>query len=271
MSTPHPAAPRRQRYRLTLEYVGTGFSGWQQQENARTIQGTLLDAAAEIFGGHPVDLQGQGRTDAGVHALDYTAHLESVASRMSPATLCHRFNELLPASIVVLAVTPCDPRFHARLHCIGRSYIYQISRRKSAFQRNFAWWPKDRLDTEAMLEAATCFVGEHDFASFADKPELKKSTTVMVNGVFLEEREELLRLRVVGTLFLWKMVRRMAGLLVEVGRGHLAPDDVAGFLQGDPETPCRFTAPASGLLFERAFYEEKAFSAFLAAAREGAA
>jgi tRNA pseudouridine38-40 synthase len=262
MQAPPATAPRN-RYRLNLEFVGTGFSGWQRQTKARTIQGTLIEAAAQVCGDPSVDIQGHGRTDAGVHAFNYTAHLETNADPLDPATLCERFNDLLPSSIVILAVTPCPPRFHARHNCIGRSYLYQISRRKSAFQRNYAWWPKGPIDCGAMTKAAALFNGMHDFASFAEKPELKKSTDVLINGVFVYDDDEIVRIRVVGSHFLWKMVRRMAGVLVAVGQGNMTHDDVAALLTGSTKTPCRITAPASGLFFEEAFYDQAEFNEFL--------
>ena len=150
-----PIAPTRHRYRLTLEYDGTGFSGWQKQNDARTLQGTLLAAAAKIFTDDRVDIQGHGRTDGGVHALAYTAHLETTGLEMPAATMVQRFNELLPASIVLLEIEPCHPRFHARHSCIGRSYIYQIAKRKTAFHKNYVWWVREELDVTAMAEAAT--------------------------------------------------------------------------------------------------------------------
>ncbi len=258
-----PRAPTRRRYSLTLEYDGTGFSGWQKQADARTLQGALLTAAAEVFADDRVDIQGHGRTDAGVHALNYTAHLDTSGPEMLPAALIQRFNELLPASIVLLEIEPCHPRFHARHSCIGRSYIYQIAKRKTAFHKKYVWWVKEELDIAAMAAAANLFAGMHDFASFAEKQELKKSTLVKINGLFLYEDEEMLRLRVVGSHFLWRMVRRLAGVLVEVGRGNLTIEEVAACLTGPSEIPSHLTAPASGLFFERAFYDEREFSDFL--------
>ena len=263
-------APIRRRYRLTLEYNGTGFSGWQKQGDARTLQGTLLAAAAEIFADKQIDIQGHGRTDAGVHALAYTAHLDTSGAEMPLNTLVQRFNELLPSSIVVLEIVPCDPRFHARHSCVGRSYLYQIARRKTAFHKKYVWWVREELDIAAMAEVARLFVGMHDFASFAEKPELKKSTKVHLNGLYLYEEEEILRLRVVGSHFLWHMVRRLAGVLVDVGRGKLAREDVTACLAGPSDIPSHLTAPASGLFFEQAFYDKGELADFLARAAEDA-
>jgi len=265
-----PTPSNLRRYRLTLEYDGTGFSGWQKQDDARTIQGALLAAAAEIFGDEGIDLQGHGRTDAGVHALNYTAHLETSGRMLPPETIVGRFNELLPSAIAVLAAAPCHPRFHARHSCIGRSYLYRIAKRKTVFHKKYVWWIKEQLDTPTMAKTARLFAGMHDFAAFAEKQELKKSTRVMLNGIYLYEDADMLRLRVIGSHFLWKMVRRLAGVLVEVGRGNLSPVEVAAFLDGSAELPARLTAPPSGLFFERAFYEEEEFRDFLATAAEEA-
>jgi len=255
------------KYRLNLEYDGTKFSGWQKQDDGpKTIQGSLLAAAAELFADKAVDIQGCGRTDAGVHALNYTAHLESSNGKIPPAVIRKKLNDLLPPAIAVLAVEPCPPRFHARHSCLGRSYLYQIAHRKTAFQKKYVWWVKEPLNVKAMAEAARLFVGMHDFVSFAEKQELKKPTQVLLNGVYLYEDEEMLRLRVVGSHFLWKMVRRMAGVLVEVGKGNLTAKDVAAFLAAPSTAPSRLTAPPSGLFFEKAFYDQKEFDKFLAAA-----
>ncbi|NTV13280.1 MAG: tRNA pseudouridine(38-40) synthase TruA [Desulfobulbaceae bacterium] len=276
---PKKAAPKKRppvtketvkshKYRLNLEYDGTKFSGWQKQDDAKSIQGALLTAAAELFLDQEVDVQGCGRTDAGVHALNYTAHLESSNGKIPPAIIRKKLNDLLPPAIVVLGVEPCPPRFHARHSCLGRSYLYQIAHRKTAFQKKYVWWVKEPLNVKAMAEAAQVFTGMHDFTSFAEKQELKKSTQVLLNGVFLYEDEEMLRLRVVGSHFLWKMVRRMAGVLVEVGKGNLTAKQVAAFLETTSTAPSRLTAPPSGLFFEKAFYDQKELDKFLAAAQE---
>ncbi len=213
-----------------------------------------------------MEVQGHGRTDAGVHAMAYTAHLETRCAQLPLATVIERFNELLPASIAVLAMVPCHTRFHARHSCIGRCYIYQIAKRKSVFHKKYVWWVKEELNAKAMAEAARLFTGMHDFASFAEKQELKKSTKVNLNGIYIYEDEEMLRLRVVGSHFLWRMVRRLAGVLVAVGKGELTKDEVAACLAGFSEVPRRLTAPASGLFFEQAFYDDAEFAEFLAQA-----
>ncbi len=252
----------RRRYRLTLEYDGTNFSGWQKQADARTVQGDLLKGAARVFGEIAMDLQGCGRTDAGVHALEYVAHLE-VSSDMPPQEVARMLNETLPKDIAVRAVVVADLRFHARHNCIARSYIYQLRTQKSAFGKRYDWWVHEELDLPAMQRAGSVMVGMHDYAAFAEKKELKKSTKVLVHkvGVFIEK--DVIRIRVIGSHFLWHMVRRMVGVLVEAGCHRLTEEDIQGLFQGPSEVPFNHTAPAAGLFFEKAFYDELEFASFL--------
>jgi tRNA pseudouridine38-40 synthase len=242
------------RFKLTLEYAGTRYSGWQKQTNARTVQGELERAVAAATDGRDFECQGSGRTDAGVHALMQVAHLELTPTGPIE-TLRRRINDALPPDIHVLALLKTLPRFHARHAAVGRSYLYQVSRRRSAFAKPFVWWVKDPLDVLRMSEAAARFSGMHDFRAFSDDDPDDKSTRVLVEDVTVGEAGDLILVRVTGSHFLWKMVRRMVGVLVEVGRGGLSPSDVDGLLGSDSELPARLTAPASGLFLERVFYE----------------
>lgn len=263
-ATAKPARPpAARRFKLTLEYDGTQYSGWQIQADAKSIQGALLKAATTLFPDQPVEIQGCGRTDSGVHALHYVAHL-AVATELALLAITHGLNDALPKDIVILSVERAAPDFHARHSCVGRSYLYRISKRKSAFEKKYIWWVRDRLNVGAMQRAAQLMVGMHDFAAFAEKQELKKSTKVLVHAVELAEEGDFILVRVVGSHFLWKMVRRMVGILVEVGRGNLTEKDVRQLLSGPSDLPARHTAPPSGLFFERAFYDEEELQAFLA-------
>src|SRR5262245_22158340 len=141
-------------WKLTLEYDGTRYSGWQEQQNSRTVQGDLRSAAEQYFGTE-VDLHGAGRTDAGVHAAAQVAHLKVNTKRVPPPeTILRELNQRLPADIAVLEVLPVTSRFHARHDAISRSYSYQISTRKSAFSKRYVWWVKEQLDIVAMDAAA---------------------------------------------------------------------------------------------------------------------
>src|SRR6266545_1685009 len=165
------------RFRLSLEYVGTRYRGWQVQKNARTVQGELNGAVREVSGRADFETYGSGRTDAGVHALDQVAHLD-LETRLAPETLRRALNEALPADINVLAVEKVTRQFHARHGALARSYLYQISRRRTAFAKPFVWWLKDPLDAARMREAGALFEGMHDFRSFAEDDPRKASTRV---------------------------------------------------------------------------------------------
>lgn len=241
------------RFRLEIEYEGTRYRGWQIQQNARTVQGEFHRAVAAVSGRTDFEFMGAGRTDAGVHALHQVAHLDLVTD-WAPSLLMRRLNDELPADINVLAVHPAPPRFHARHHAEARSYLYQLSRTRTAFGKRLVWWVRDPLQVPAMTEVAKLFVGMKDFRSFAvDDPE-RPSSLVLVEEVTVREAGSLVLVRVVGSHFLWRMVRRMVGVLVEVGKGTLAAEAVERWIGGDSPDPARYTAPPSGLFLERVYY-----------------
>jgi tRNA pseudouridine38-40 synthase len=242
------------RYRLTLEYAGTRYSGWQIQQNARTVQGELQRALASVVKSGRAASYGSGRTDAGVHALAQVVHVD-LGAPIPPETLVARLNDALPADINVLDAVRVPPRFHARHSAVARSYLYQIARRRTAFAKPFVWWVRDPLDAARMQAAAAGLVGLSDFRAFTDDDPEEKSTRVLVEQIRVAPAGDLLLVRVVGSHFLWKMVRRLVGVLVEIGRGALAPERLADLLAADSDLPARLTAPASGLFLERVFYE----------------
>lgn len=242
------------KYKLTLEYDGTSYSGWQTQKNARSIQRTLIEAARGLLG-NEVDVQGAGRTDAGVHALAQVAHLETEKA-LSPKKLLQGLNDRLPSNINVLRVEKVSDRFHARHHALSRTYIYLVSRHRTAFGKRYVWWVRDPLDLKKMLSAAKLFKGLHDFASFADKRVDKDaSTRVKIDRIEIDPFNGLIVFRITGSHFLWRMVRRMVGTLVEVGRGNLSARDVENMLKAFSEAPARYTAPPSGLFLTQVHYE----------------
>jgi tRNA pseudouridine38-40 synthase len=241
------------RYRLTIEYAGTRYSGWQVQKNARTVQGEIVRAVREATGVAAPELQGSGRTDAGVHALAQVAHLD-LPKAVAPEALRRQVNDLLPADINVRRIAAVPHRFHARHDAVSRSYVYQVARRRTAFAKPFVWWVKDDLDVPAMRKAAGVFVGMHDFRSFTDADPEEGSTLVQLGAIELKEDGDLVLVRVTGSHFVWKMVRRVVGVLVEAGRGRLTIDEIEGFLEAPSPVPARLTAPASGLFLERVVY-----------------
>jgi tRNA pseudouridine38-40 synthase len=241
------------RFKLTIEYAGTRYSGWQVQKNARTVQGELNRAIVDAVGDAFVDSQGSGRTAAGVHALAQVAHLD-VTRAPSPDMLRRRINDALPADIHVLDIVPVPRTFHARHSVVRRSYLYQITRRRTAFAKPFVWWVREPIDVEAMRAGAAAFVGMRDFRAFSDDDPEEKSTKVLLEEVTLVQHEALVLVRVTGSHFLWKMVRRMVGVLGAVGVGDLAPADVPELMQRGGDVPATLTAPAAGLFLEHVLY-----------------
>jgi len=249
-------------FKLLLEYDGSRYSGWQEQKNARTVMGELRKAATSVLHGD-VEMQGAGRTDAGVHALEQVVHIRSPRQiRGAPSELLRRLNDLLPADIVVLKVEPAPRNFHARRDAVSRSYIYQISRRKQAFTKKNVWWIKEPLDVEAMSRAASLLVGRHDFICFraADPARPDESTIVVVENATIEAEDDIIQFRIEASHFLWRMVRRIVGCLVRIGTGELKENDFRRLLEGHPNSAldiAAWTAPASGLFLESVRYPDK--------------
>jgi tRNA pseudouridine38-40 synthase len=242
------------RFKVTLEYAGTRYSGWQRQKNARTVQGELERAIASATGSREFELYGSGRTDAGVHALAQVAHLD-LATSIPPDALLSRINDELPSDINILQIEKVRHTFHARHSARGRTYLYQVARRRTAFAKPFVWWVRDEVDLPRMRSVASRLVGFHDFRSFSDDDPEQKSTTVQLSALEIEDTNALILFRVEGSHFIWKMVRRLVGVIVEVGRGGLAPDDAVAMLSTHSELPARLTAPASGLFLEHVHYQ----------------
>jgi tRNA pseudouridine38-40 synthase len=241
------------RFKLFLEYEGTRYRGWQIQKNARTVQGEILEAAHRVFKTEKIELYGSGRTDAGVHALWQVAHLD-VQTVLAPEIIRMRINDELPADINLLEVEKAPATFHARHDAVGRSYLYQISRRRTALGKRYVWWIKDTLDLPRMASAARLFLGMKNFASFtADDPE-EKSTTVKVDRCEMKESGDLILFRIEGSHFLWKLVRQLVGMLAEVGRGNVSEEELRRMLSVPTDAPAKFTAPPSGLFLERVYY-----------------
>lgn len=246
-------------WKLLIEYDGTRYSGWAEQTNApKTVMGELRKAAEELFSG-PVELMGAGRTDAGVHAAEQVAHLRAKPRRpVAPELLARKLNEALPADIAIIAVEDAPAKFHARHDAVSRSYVYQIARRKTAFSKKFVWWVKEPLDLERMRAAAAVIPGRHDFVRFRAKDPSKpgESSIVVVESATVEEQDDLILFHIEASHFLWRMVRRLAGALVKVGKGELTVEQFRDLVEarGPQLDVAAWTAPASGLFLEKIKY-----------------
>ena len=239
------------RFKLTLEYAGTRYSGWQIQKNARTVQGEVDRAVRTVTARTDFELYGSGRTDAGVHAVAQVAHLD-VSTTLAAEILRRRLNDDLPADINVLAVERVSHRFHARHDAVARRYLYQIARRRTAFAKPFVWWVKEPIDVARMQAAARAFVGMQDFQSFAAKDDDggDKSTVVLVERLDVISHGDLILISIEGSHFLWKMVRRVVGVLVEIGRGGRIHARVVG-RAGEADGPGLRLVSRAGVLPRR--------------------
>ncbi|MHB1046434.1 MAG: tRNA pseudouridine(38-40) synthase TruA [Thermoanaerobaculia bacterium] len=251
------SAPSGAVLRAKIEYDGSRYRGWQAQVNARTVQGVLLAAARELWG-PGVRVHGAGRTDAGVHALGQVAsvHLPP-RSRVDAAAALRRWNELLPFDVNVLELSAVSPSFHARHDAVRRVYRYRVATRRTAYGKPFVYWVKDELDVAAMDRAARLLAGRHDFAGFCENPEGHDSTIVVVEEARVTapaEADGLVLVRIAASHFLWKMVRRVVGVLLEVGAGRMAEAQVARLLVERTSEVARLTVPPSGLFLESVGY-----------------
>lgn len=246
------------KFKIHLEYVGANYSGWQKQTNIKSVQETLINAIEQVFNKNKgknkfTDLQGSGRTDAGVHAIEQVAHLEC-ETMLAPEILKMKINDELASDINILGIEKVPKNFHARHSAKARQYLYIISKRRTAFDKRYVWWIKDSLDVKKMKEVSKMFVGMKDFKSFSDKNMEDKSTKCLVESLAITEDEEKIFIRIKSSHFLWKMVRRIVGTLVEVGRGDFTRLKVEHFLENYSNEPAQYTAPPSGLFLEKVFY-----------------
>lgn len=265
------------KFKIYLEYAGHNYSGWQKQpgqSDVKTVQGTLTKAIQTVFKKNKgdskfIDLQGAGRTDAGVHAIEQVAHLDC-ETMLGPEILKMKMNDELPSDINILEIEKTHKGFHARHDAKSRQYLYVISKTRTAFEKRYVWWIKDSLDVKKMKEVSKLFAGMHDFRNFAEKSPDDKSTKCKVEVLEVTEDDRKIYIRIKASHFLWKMVRRIVGTLVEAGRGNVDTQFISellspplhmergsGSTNGAPRGEVsRFTAPPSGLFLEKVYYLE---------------
>lgn len=240
--------------KLTLEYDGTGYAGWQLQRDQDSIQGRLEAALERLFSA-PVRVRGAGRTDAGVHALGQVAAAR-IPRPFDAADLKRALNALLPADIAVLDSAIVDDRFDPRRNAIRRVYEYRILNRpcRSAFDYRYAWLIGDALDLNAMNTAASIFVGEHDFAGFRSLGSEERSTRRRVYASQWTRSGERFTYRVEAESFLRHMVRTMVSAMAEVGRGRAQPGWISDLLASRDRASAPAPAPAAGLFLTEVRY-----------------
>lgn len=245
----------RKNFKLTIEYDGSRYHGWQRQPENPSIQAEIEKALA-VMTRQPVILIGSGRTDAGVHALGQVANFHS-DTRIPPEALQKGLNSLLPDDIVIGGCQVVDDDFHARYDVKSKIYRYTILNRAtpSALERNYVWWVRAPLKREAMQQAMRSLMGEHDFSAFegTGSPRSHSVRRVLEVGMKFPGSDKIL-LTIEANGFLRYMVRNIVGTLVEVGRGKITPEDVADILASRDRARAGATAPPQGLCLMQVNY-----------------
>ena len=240
--------------RLDICYDGTRYKGWQRLSGTdNTIQGKIETALSRILE-EPIEISGSGRTDAGVHARGQVAsfHCES---NMSSEEILSNLRRYLPEDIGIYSCKEVSPRFHARLNAKEKTYLYRIwnSEAPCVFERKFTAQFPEKLDLEAMRQAAVQLCGEHDFSAFCGNPKFKKSTVRFVRSIDMQRCGHEIRIEVTGNGFLHSMVRIIVGTLIEVGRGERCVDTIP-MLFGEKRAEAGFLAPPQGLCLQEVYY-----------------
>ena len=242
-------------YKLTLCYDGTRYSGWQKQGNTEnTIQYKLETLLSRLLE-QKIELAGSGRTDAGVHARRQVCSFKAETEKTCPQIL-KEIREYLPEDIGALELSEAEPRFHARLNCKGKTYVYRLwnSELPNVFERRYMYSYPQRLDIKAMREAAEQLLGEHDFSAFTSAKNMKKTAVRRINAIDISVENGELRFALTGNGFLYNMVRIIVGTLLEVGAGQRSAASVAPALESLDRGNAGFTAPPRGLVLWDVYY-----------------
>ena len=241
--------------KLTIQYDGTRYDGWQRQGNTdNTLQGRLEGVLSRMVG-KPVEIQGAGRTDAGVHAHGQVASVH-LPEGYTPQEIQNYLNRYLPEDVAVVEVVEVGERFHARLSATGKEYRYHIRMGSvpDVFARKYQYRVEEPLDLAAMERAAGYLTGKHDFRSFCGNRRFKKSTVREVFHIGVEVCGSDLTLIYRGDGFLYNMVRILTGTLLEVGLGQRTPESMVDVLEARERTAAGKTAPAQGLVLQEVYY-----------------
>ena len=245
------------RWRLTIEYDGTPFMGWQRQDHGPSVQ-QALEEAAERMTGEKAAFISAGRTDAGVHALAMSAHVD-LEKTLTPHRLREGLNALLrPRPVAVLKAEEVADDWHARFSCVGRRYLYHVLNRRAppALDSNRVWHIAQKLNVAAMQKGALHLVGRHDFTTFRSVHCQSDSPVKTLDRLEVEVAGEEVRIHAAARSFLHHQVRSMVGCLALVGRGQWSPDDMRRALDAKDRAALGLNAPPHGLYFVKALYPE---------------
>ena len=245
----------KQNYRMTLQYEGTKYNGWQKQGNTPNTIQEKLEAILQKLDWGEVEVRGSGRTDAGVHAMAQVASF-ALEHPLPPGEIMDYLNRYLPRDVGVVALSEAEPRFHARLNAKGKWYRYRIHQSDvpDVFGRRYSWPCTETLDVAAMEAAAAHLVGKLDFQSFCDTKPGKKSTVRRVDSITFSREGTDLVIDFRGEGFLYHMVRIMTGTLAEVGARRLLPGQIPGILEAKNRKQAGPLAPACGLMLMEVTY-----------------
>ena len=243
-------------YRLILQYDGSRYDCWQRQGNKeKTVQGKIEEVLSRLLE-EPVEIDGAGRTDAGVHALGQTANFHT-ERKLDPEELKAALNQFLPEDIGVLRAEEVPERFHSRLNARGKTYRYRVAtgEEKNVFERKQIYPLDQPLDVDAMRRGAALMIGEKDFRGFSSMKKTKKSTVRRLESIEIREVSGEVRLEFTGNGFLYNMVRILTGTLLEIGMGKREPESVETIFREKDRNLAGFTAPARGLTLVEVFYQ----------------
>lgn len=244
-------------YRLILQYDGSRYDGWQRQGNTeKTVQGKVEEVLSRLLE-EPVEIDGAGRTDAGVHALGQTANFHT-ERKLDPEELKAALNQFLPEDIGVLRAEEVPERFHSRLNARGKTYRYRVAtgEEKNVFERKQIYPLDQPLDVDAMRRGAALMIGEKDFRGFSSMKKTKKSTVRRLESIEIRKVSGEVRLEFTGNGFLYNMVRILTGTLLEIGMGKREPESVETIFREKDRNLAGFTAPARGLTLVEVFYQK---------------
>jgi tRNA pseudouridine38-40 synthase len=242
--------------KLVIEYEGTNYCGWQIQKNVNSIQETIQKAIERITGSMP-NLNGSGRTDAGVHALGQVANFET-ESKIPAERFAFALNAVLPKDIVIKASSEAETDFHARYSAIGKQYSYLIlnSKQPTALYRNLAYHVSycEKLDINELITASKGFLGTHDFYGFMSTGSSIKDTTRTIYDIDATQNGEFIKLTFKGNGFLYNMVRIMSGTLLYTGIGKIKANQISEIITAKDRTKAGITLPAHGLYLDKVLY-----------------
>lgn len=233
--------------KLTIEYDGKDYNGWQKQPNKLNIQGTIEQTIESIVG-HKIDLTASGRTDAGVHAIAQVANFKT-NSQIPIEKFAIAINSRIKKSIVIKNAEEVDEKFHSRLNCKQKTYRYVINNSKqgTAIYRNLEYHVSNDLDLEKMQEAAKFFEGEHDFRAFKASGTSSKNSVRTIYKAEVYKNDDRIYIELTGSGFLYNMVRIISGTLIEVGLGKIEPNAILEIINSGKRENAGKTLPAHGL------------------------